>query len=1102
MNPNIEPLETAIAALQAQRVVLGDTVVDMAVAALRQQFAARRAESSEQQLRQVTVLFTDVVGSTTLSQHLDPEDINAVLDGALARFTAIVQAQHGKVLQYAGDNLLAVFGTPVAHEDDAERAVLAGLAILEEGRAQAVLVKARHGHDGFNVRVGISTGGVLLGGGADGDNSIRGMTVNIAARMEQTAPAGALRISQDTYRQVRGRFDLLEQPALLVKGREEPMVTYLVQGVRVDPDRMAARGVEGVQTRMVGRGAQLALLQQAYASMCGAERITLDCVTVVADAGLGKSRLVVEFQRWVDTQPRGALWLQAHASEQHMSRPYGMLRNLLTSRLELLDSDAAPLARVKWLAAVAPLLESPADAAVLGHLLGFDFSAHDELRSLRGEARQLRDRAFFHARQSLRTLAARGTPVIARFDDLHWADDGTLDFIEHVLATDPELPLLVLVATRPTLYERRPGWGRNALMQRRIDLAPLDPRRAGELADALLNRLRPLPAGLRDLIADSAEGNPFYMEELVNMLIGQGVIVAGADEWQFQAERMRGLKVPGTLVGVLQARLDALPADEHRTAQLASVVGYRFWDDSLLALGAPPPATLQGLIDRELAVHQEPSSLEGMHEYAFRHHTLHQVVYESVLKRIKRGIHAQVARWLVGLPGVTPLDLVAEHYERGGEAALALDYWQHAAEAAAARYANEQSLAHAQRALALAASDDLPRRYAMTLLRCRVLELLSDRDRLAQELDALQALAETTGDAARQSEALVRRARYCYDGGAVAAALEHARGAVACAPSASPECGAQAHVMVAQCLSRLGRHGEAHGESSRALLLSREAGDKGTEGTILNEMGMRANELGDHGAAIECLAQALARHREVGNRNNEGGTLTNLGYAALMLGDYEAASAQFVQARDLFAKIGQRQNEGITLINLGIARLNQGQPADSKAHARQALQILRAAGDRWAEGAALRLIGQAALALDEADAAVEYLQASRDLFEGIGMPHLAMEPMAGLASEALGRGDLGAALAQVEAILARQTAGVSLDGTEEPMRVHLTCHRVLAAAADPRARQVLESAHLVLIERAARIGDDALRLTFLNAVPYHRDIVAAWNEDRPAATAT
>lgn len=164
--------------------------------------------------------------------------------------------------------------------------------------------------------------------------------------------------------------------------------------------------------------------------------------------------------------------------------------------------------------------------------------------------------------------------------------------------------------------------------------------------------------------------------------------------------------------------------------------------------------------------------------------------------------------------------------------------------------------------------------------------------------------------------------------------------------------------------------------------------------------------------------------------------------------------------------------------------------------------MLRATGDRWAEGAALRLIGQAALALADADAAIEHFQASRDLFEGMAMPHLAMEAMAGLASEALGRGDLGAALAQVEAILARQAAGVSLDGTEEPMRVRLTCHRVLAAAADPRAWQVLESAHHALIERAARISDRALRLTFLNAVPYHRDIIAAWKEDRQGAPAT
>jgi class 3 adenylate cyclase len=260
----VEQLEAAIAAVAAQRAVLGDAATDAALAALAaQRDAAAQAEAASPLLKQVSVLFLDVVGSTTLSQHLDPEDINAVMDGALARFDAIVRTHGGRVLQHAGDSVLAAFGTPVAHEDDAARAVQAGLALLAEGAAQGEQVRARFGHAGFNVRVGIHTGGVLLGAGVDGEHSIRGMTVNIAARMEQTAPPGGLRISQDCWRLVRGRFDCEAQAPLVIKGRDEPLVTYLVRArrrghaaSRASPRRWS--GARSSSTRCAARGAMAA----------------------------------------------------------------------------------------------------------------------------------------------------------------------------------------------------------------------------------------------------------------------------------------------------------------------------------------------------------------------------------------------------------------------------------------------------------------------------------------------------------------------------------------------------------------------------------------------------------------------------------------------------------------------------------------------------------------------------------------------------------------------------------------------------------------------------------------------------------------------------
>ena len=263
MTRSAEQLEQALHALEAQRAVLGDAVLEIALAPLQAELAALRAGTPAQQLRLVSVLFLDVVGSTAMSRELDPEDIQAVMDGALAAFTTVIDQHGGRVLQYAGDSLLAAFGADEVHEDDAERAVLAGLALLRQAQLQAERVLAQHGQAGFGVRVGISSGSVLIGGGVDGEHSIRGSTVNIAARMEQAAPPGTLRISHDTWRLVRGLFEVDEQPPLQVKGRDEAMLTYLVRGAVASPPSAARRGVAGVNVPMLGRDPELALMQRA-----------------------------------------------------------------------------------------------------------------------------------------------------------------------------------------------------------------------------------------------------------------------------------------------------------------------------------------------------------------------------------------------------------------------------------------------------------------------------------------------------------------------------------------------------------------------------------------------------------------------------------------------------------------------------------------------------------------------------------------------------------------------------------------------------------------------------------------------------------------------
>jgi class 3 adenylate cyclase len=617
-----QQLEAAIAALEAQRKLVGDAVTDAALAPMRERLA--RIGEHEQSLRQVTVLFMDVVGSTALSRRLDPEDIHAIVDGALQRLTTIVDGHGGRVLQYAGDSLLAVFGADQVREDDPERAVRCGLAIVREARQIDAEVRRFPDDAGFDVRVGIHTGPVLLGGGVDDAGTIRGIAVNIAARMEQAAPAGGVRISHETQRHVRGRFELTDEPPIAVKGFAEPMRSHLVLRATPRSFASAARGIEGVATPMVGREAELRALTEACETALDERRLML--VTVSGDAGLGKTRLLAEFERWIERTHTGAVRLRGRAQPYSNSVPYGLLRDMLAWHFDMLDSDAQAVAQRKLAQGLAAGLgERGAEQAVaVGRLIGLDYSANAAIGGVEGDARQVRDQAFRVVAQYLRMLERdRGSPVVLLLDDLHWADDGSLDFIQHVANACRDTAVLLCCLTRPALYERRPLWCSGHDNQQRVELAPLSRRNSRDLAEALLARLDTTPAALRDLVTGSAEGNPYFIEELIGMLIDDGVIVADGERWHVDGDRLLQVRVPSTLAGVLQARLDALPAEEMATLQHASVIGHVFWDEALQHMAPVASHVLDGLTRRDLARGRDTSAFEGTRDFVFKHHLLH-----------------------------------------------------------------------------------------------------------------------------------------------------------------------------------------------------------------------------------------------------------------------------------------------------------------------------------------------------------------------------------------------------------------------------------------------------------------------------------------------
>ena len=1112
MSDEQKQLEAGIDALEAQRAALGDAVVDAAIGGLRSKLAALLARSDSQPaqtLRQVSILFLDAVGSTALGTHLDPEEISAVMDGLLSRGTVIVEAHRGKVLKYTGDNLLAAFGADEVAEDDAERAVRCGLALLELGKSSGADVEAAYGYADFGVRVGVHTGAVLLGGGVDEEGSIRGQAVNIAARMEQTAPPGSLRISHDAYAQVRGMFEVERQEPLSVKGVDEPIQSYLVRRAKARSFRLGSRGIEGVATRMIGRDAELEALQGAFKRLF-IDR-TLAAVTVVADAGIGKSRLLYEFAAWSDARPERFLLFRGRATPQMQGEPFGLLRDIIAWRFQIGDDDSIETARRKLEQGVVPLFLdddgpdlSEGHAHLLGHLIGIDWHESRHVKGILDDPKQIRNRAFHAAAQMFRRIGSPdGSPVVLQLDDLHWADNESLDFLAYVAEIDRDVPMLMLACCRPTLFERRASWVSDSV-HRRIDLQPLGKDMSRLLVSELLKKVPDVPAALRELVTGGAEGNPFYMEELVKMLIDRGAIETG-EVWKVNAERLLLTKVPPTLTGVLQARLDGLPAPERLTLQQASIIGPVFWDRALIALDAKASDTLPALVRRELALPRADSSNDDLREYAFKHQMLHQVTYATVLKRTRRELHGKLARWLaaqIGLRANDFLGAAARHFELAGDEPNAAEYHTRAAEHARTRMAHEAVLHHVQQALALL--DRMPAAGAK-LLRWRLLEVREatldiQGDRIGQraDIEALAALAEALNDDRRRAHAAWRRSALAQRIADYAAMETVARQAVEWGRRADDaELRLLAQRLLAMSLDFQGRPAEAQVIAEETLAEARALGLRRVEGLCLNALAVMLAMQSDDVGALQLDQQSLAAHRAVGDRRNEAIAQGNIGAGWLGLGELTRARQDLEECLRMMRANGERALEVSPLCALSTLALWQGNDAHALVQARVALETAVAVHAPDQEAAALCRVGDAELALGRHVAAARAFESAHARASEIDSP-FRHDAAAGLARVALAQGDAGAAMHALESLLtlgAKTKAnadGNPLRGVEFPRLVEWTCYRVLRSANDPRAAEWLVRAHEALQAQAATIPNAELRQGFIRNIPVHREIAAAW----------
>lgn len=1123
----IDELLQAITALEAQRPVLGDRVVEAGLIPLQEKLTAlERQEPVTRQRRLVTVFFLDITDSTKLSQGLEPEEVQEVMGGALKRLAAPIDAHGGLVTQFLGDGFAAVFGLSKIHENDARQAVRAGLVILTESKAVALELERRHLLQDFKIRIGINTGRVVAGRFSEAESPVMGLTVSLAARMEQAAQPGTLYISQFTHQHVRGAFEFEQLPPVEAKGFPQPIEVYRVLAARPRTFRTFTRGVEGIETRLIGREVELRQLKDTLTDVIHKHETRL--VTIVGEAGVGKSRLLYEFDRWLASAAARRIVFKARSSPQMMTVPFGMLREMISYRLGLLTTDPVQVTRQRLVERLVDYLKDEPEmkAHFVGSLLGFDFSDSPYLRGVENDPQQMRERAQLYLTQCFEA-AASGTPTILMLDDLHWADAPSVSFITQLVSECRQLPLLVVCLARPTLTERFPEWGRDepdgdqtlsvatdSSRLRFLDLRPLSRQASEELLSEILRNVEGLPAELCERILDRADGNPFYLEEFIQSLVDIKAIHKnqGEDTWRLDPQRLGSLELPATLIALLEARLDSLSQAQRILLQQASVIGRVFWGSALQTIRGEKhvsSAELESLFRRGFIIPQETSTFGGTEEYRFHHALLRDVAYQALLKFDRQAYHGQAAAWLIEATQASGragefAPVIAEHYELAGEGELAADWYIQSGVRALNQGATAQARIFFDRALSLLPTDitsspkatDLSRRWEALAGRDEVLGMLGESEaRLADDV-ALVALAGTIGDDHLLAEGYYRQGYYLYVMGRYQQALGAFTKALAAARR-SEDTRREALILGLKvvCESRLGDLQAAAQTSVAALSRAEELADDQVLARNLNNLNLFYTEMGDLALATELLDRQLKINRRTGNMVDEVVGLANLGYNYILLGMPEEGISTLRRGSDMALAIGHRSFNASIGLNLTLAYLRHNDPTAALAELEQCMPELQAINDAF--GIA---VGQtyAAMAREQAgkikEALADFEQAAFRLGE-IGAIGYGQSANAGAARCLLRLNDLESAkqrAAQVWDYLERYTGA----GMEFPIMGYVTCADVFTATGEAAlARLVVNAGYRELIKRADKISLPEWRQSFLERVPEHRRIQALWQEN-------
>jgi class 3 adenylate cyclase/tetratricopeptide (TPR) repeat protein len=979
------------------------------------------------QRRWVSVLFCDLVGFTTLAEARDPEDVRELLSAYFEIARSVVERYGGTVEKFIGDAVMAVWGVPVANEDDAERAVRTALELVSEVRA----LGDRWSVPGLLARVGVLSGEGAVNIGAVGEGMVAGDLVNSASRLQSAAAPGTVLVGEGTYLAARDAIAFEEVGELTVKGKFEPVLAW--RALRVVARRRGVARSEGVEAPFVGRREELRLLTDLLHATAREGRARL--VSVTGIAGIGKSRLAWELLKYADGLADTVYWHHGRSPAYGEGIAFWALAEMVRMRAGIAEGEDPGSARQKLEECVVDIVSDDEErrwlAPRLFHLLGLADAPPGERQEL-----------FSAWRTFFERIAGRG-PVVLVFEDLHWADSGLLDFVESVADWSRHYPILLLTLARPELAERRPNWGTTVRSFTSLRLEALAPDAMRELLSGLVRGLPADAADATDRLVARAEGVPLYAVETVRALADRGVLVRseGSDTYEL-CGTLGDVELPATLHALVASRLDALPTEERALVQDASVLGKTFSPAALTGVSGIDEATLAerltDLVRREVLGFDADPRSPGRGQYGFLQAIAREVAYATLSKHDRRAKHLSAARFFESIGDEELAGVVASHSldayratpagpEADALASRARDWLGRACARARSLGSTEEALVHAEQALEV--SPPGTERARLLELAGETAELASEHERAITYLEEAADFYEGAGDAIGQSRAISLLAEALGFGlGRFAEAIQRAEPSFA-ALEASAAGGPDADTARARLAWALAWACTHSGDCGTGLEWSERALDAAER---LDDGGLLARALSGRASALF----GLGRHREAALLAGVGyqlagaaGSLSEQGRAKLLESlfvaddDPRRSIGSALEAAALARRAGDRGSEVLTLLNAVELGIFMGDWATAR-------RVLDELGDRhlggawfdeWRDWCAAALAG---LALDPAEALGAF--AEREL--AVGSSEFVAERTTYLRFRSavhLAAGETERAVADASAAVAADPAGIN-----------------------------------------------------------------------------